>query len=172
MCFNSDNAVLELKLKCENDQIWLWHFHMTTHSWLHGTVPSIHTKKKVGKRKRITEGCDCGCSAHHVTCLLFPRLWRGGPCIMGLALRCSPRHRAWSLGSESRQGWRKCAPCCVITASQLRTPEATGAVNVFSNPTPTKIITHWKTARFSYDTLALGFYYHSKVLLCTNAKTV
>lgn len=109
-------------------------------------------KKKAGKRKRTTKGRDCGCSSHHVTCLLFPRLWRGGPCIMGPALRCSPRHQAWSLGSESTLGWRKCAPCYVICASQLSTPEATGAVNVFSDPAPTKIITHWKTGCFSYPT--------------------
>lgn len=147
--------------------------------WLHGfTVLSFHTKEKAGKSNRIAEGSDCGCSAHHVTRLLFPRLWRGGPCIMGLALRCSPRHQAWSLGSESRQGWRKCAPCCIITAPQLSTPEATGAINVFLNPAPTKIITHWKTACFSFHTLTLQhfictlcFYYHWKVLLCTNAST-
>ncbi len=66
--------------------------------------------ENASRRARITEGSDCGCSLHHVTCLLFPRLWYGGPCIMGLPLRCSPRHRAWSQGCKSRQGWRKCAP--------------------------------------------------------------
>lgn len=127
VCFNSQTIRQFLNWSLNVKIIKAGNFsHVTTVTsccWHHGTMPSIHAQEKASKRKRITGRSDCGCGVHHVTHLLLPRLWRGGPCIMGLTLQCSSRHQSWSPSSESRQGWRKCAPCSALSPHRSSPPQ-------------------------------------------------
>lgn len=62
-----------------------------------------------------------------------------------------------SLGSQSRQVWRKWSPCFVITAPQLGTPEANRRDCLLNSP-PTKITTHWKImSHLTFDVLQFIF---------------
>lgn len=87
-----------------------------------------------------------------------PQTGNVGPCILGLAWGCSPRRRAWSLGSDSRQDWRKCAPCWIITEPQFspRRPVRCDSESLSQPSDTAKIITkHNETGCLSFGTLNL-----------------
>ena len=117
MCFNSQRPMQFLKLNAKmikfgynpsTSQLW----HHT--SWHHGAVPSVlSTRRLTRDRESLREAAVDVVWTMWLACSI-PEAVETRPVHHGTRLTMLPQTPGPVLGFDSRQGWCKCAPCCVI----------------------------------------------------------